>query len=350
LHEGRLTPGATAHALDIESSSAAVKRAVRAAGLSRGRSFLPARRQSAILSVPNHLLLFRTIRLAPMPHTELLSAMHWKMTGETGLDPQESTSQIVTAWLVEESGKQKNEVLAVAAKNQDLQPYLDIAENASLAVAAIDLASSASCRSLCRTPAPATGAPGSGDRLLLVLEEDFAALIIASGGHIRYMRVLQAGLARLSQLVSQLTGVAPDEAHRAVGRDVAPRTLLQGPGEPTPADYLAQAQAIYGRELSREVSLAVRYYEETLHAGAPDRGVIVAAEGFPGSAAHSLSHLTSIDFQAADAPPEAPRAPSADSSACNSGSTWHVPIGLCLYGQEGPDVPRTAASTIREAA
>jgi hypothetical protein len=87
--------------------------------------------------------------------------MHWKMTGETGLDPQELTSQIVTAWLVEESGKQKNEVLAVAAKNQDLQPYLDIAENAGLAVAAIDLASSAGCRSLCRTPAPATGGKSS---------------------------------------------------------------------------------------------------------------------------------------------------------------------------------------------
>jgi Tfp pilus assembly PilM family ATPase len=351
LHEGRLTLDSTTHVIDIESSSAAVKQAVLAAGLSPGRAFIPAPRRDAILSIPNHLLIFRTIRLAPMPEVELLSATHWKIADEAGLDPQESTSQIVIASPVVESGKQKTEVLAVATKNQDLQPYIDIAENAGLAVSAIDLASSAICRSLCRTSAaPTNGAPGHEDRLLLVLEEDFAALTIASGHQIRYMRILQAGLARLQQLVSQLTGASPDEVRPAAATELAAPAPPQGSRKPTAADCLTQAQTIYCRELSREISLAVRYYEETIHAGAPDHGVIVAAAGFTASAADSLSNLTSINFGAADAPPEAPQSPSPGSAASNPGSNWHVPIGLCCYDQDGLDSARAGATTDREAA
>jgi hypothetical protein len=239
----------------------------------------------------------------------------------------------------------------VACKNQDLQPYIDIAENAGLAVSAIDLASSAICRSLWRTSAPGNATPGHEDRLLLVLEEDFAALTIASGPQIRYMRILQAGLARLQQLMSQLTGVSPDEVRPAAAKELASATPPKGPGKPTAADFLTQAQTIYCRELSREISLAVRYYEETIRAGAPDRGVIVAAAGFPASAAASLSNLTSINFQAADAPPEAPPAPAPGSSASNPGSSsGHVAIGLCFYHQDGADSSHTGASTDREAA
>src|SRR3954468_17571970 len=128
LQEGRLTHVSDGNLLDIDASSAAVKAAVRATGPARASAILALRSQPAFLSVPSHLLHFRTIRLAQMPDAELLSATHWKITEETGVDPQDSTSQIVTAWAVEESGKQKTEVLAVVAKNPDLQPYLDIAD------------------------------------------------------------------------------------------------------------------------------------------------------------------------------------------------------------------------------
>jgi len=124
LKEGRLTNDSAGKLLDVEASSDALKAAVLAIVPSRAARFFPGRSQRVFLSVPSHLLHFRTIRLAPMPDAELLSATHWKMAEETGLDAQESTSQIVTAWPVEESAKQKTEVLAVLAKNQDLEPYL----------------------------------------------------------------------------------------------------------------------------------------------------------------------------------------------------------------------------------
>lgn len=298
-----------------ELSVGSLKQAVGAAS--------PGRNPRAIICIPNRHLLFRALRLAPMPDGELASAAHWKISDETGLDPQNSTSQIVTAWGVEEGGKQKTEVLAVVAKNQDLEPYLDIADGAGLTVSAIDLASSAICRSLSRSG-------GNGDQLLLMLEEEFAGLIIAQGGNVRYMRTLQADLARLGQLRNQLSGESGAPAR--VGEELE-----------------KQVQSIYCRELSREISLAVRYYEETVHAGAPERGVILPGSGFAGSAAKLLANLTSIGFQLAPTPPEAMGLVPADSSQADCGSEWHVPIGLLFYEEQRSNSNCGSAAENREA-
>jgi Tfp pilus assembly PilM family ATPase len=341
LLEGRLAHESGANLLDIEASSAAVKAAFSATGLSRAASFFPGRSQRVFLSVPSHLLHFRTIRLAQMPDAELLSATHWKITEEIGVDPLESTSQVVTAWPVEESGKQKTEVLAVLAKNQDLEPYLNIAENAGLTVAAIDLASRAICRSLWRNTAMSSTASTQPDQLLLVLEEEFATLTIGSGSEIRYMRILQAGLARLGQLQSQLNGESP-----AASKSAKP---IPSDREAAPNDLQKQAESIYSRELSREISLAVRYFEETVGTGSPDHGVIIAAQRFSAGAAASLSNLTSIQFHPADAPPGAPASASPESCMFEFGSKWHEPIGLSLYEQDHLAPQCAGVSAEREA-
>jgi Tfp pilus assembly PilM family ATPase len=334
LQEGRLSHDTAGNVLDIEASSDAVAAAVRAVVPPRAGMSFPGRSQRVFLSVPSHLLQFRTIRLARMPEAELSSATHWKIAEETGMDPQESTSQVVTAWPVDESGKQKTEVLAVAAKNADLQPYLDIAEKAGLTVAAIDLASRAICRSLWRTTAASGAATGQSDQLLLLLEEDFATLTIGSRGGIRYMRILQAGLARLGQVQKQLNGESP-----ANGNSAKPAS---GSSETSAGDRQKQAESIYSRELSREISLAVRYFEETVRTGAPDRGAIIAA-GFCDSATASLSNLTSIEFHTAEAPPGAAASPD------DPPSRWHAPIGLCLYEQDHGAAQSAGAGAVGEA-
>jgi len=163
---------------------------------------------------------------------------------------------------------------------------------------------------------------------------DFATLTIGSGSEIRYMRILQAGLARLGQVQKQLNGESP-----ANGNSAKPAS---GSSETSAGDRQKQAESIYSRELSREISLAVRYFEETVRTGAPDRGAIIAA-GFCDSATASLSNLTSIEFHTAEAPPGAAASPD------DPPSRWHAPIGLCLYEQDHGAAQSAGAGAVGEA-
>jgi hypothetical protein len=231
-----------------------------------------------------------------MPDKELLSAAHWKLATETGLDPQMITSQLIAAWPVSEGGKQKREILGVAVKNEDVQRYVDVVADAGLTVSAVDL----STRAIVRSIAHACGG-SQAKELLLHLEEDFAAMAVVAAGRIQYMRVSQKGLGRLRELVAQ-----PADAARAA-REESPE----------------QVHSAYGRELAREVTLADHYYEQNLSESVPDSGLIVASEALPPSVVESLSQHCGLRFAVAPPP--------AGCGADAAGGAWHAAVGLSLY-------------------
>ena len=253
------------------------------------------RRARAVLSLPSNYAVFKTLRLAPMPDTELLSAAHWKLATETGLDPQTITSQLVAAWPVNEGGKQKREVLAVAVKNEDVERYVDVVAETGLTVSAVDLSTRAIVRSIAR----ASGG-GQAKELLLHLEQEFAAMAVTAAGRIQYMRIFQGGLRRLRELVVQ----PPDSAR-------------------VPEESPAQVHGASGRDLAREVALADHYYEQYLNESVPDSGLIVACEALPPSVVESLSRHCGLSFAVAPPP--------AGCGADAAGGAWHAAVGLSLY-------------------
>jgi Tfp pilus assembly PilM family ATPase len=323
-HRAIPAPGSMDDGQRGDAIAAALREALRDGGFT-GRE--------AVMCLPNDALTLQTLRLAVMPEGDLLAASQWKAASELGVKAEQIKSQILTSSRITEGAKNKLEVVVVSATITLLEAHVRAASSAGLRVRAIDASTCAIAR--CLTGA-ACGAPASPPQLIFELGEASATLAIAGRGDLSFIRPVGGGIEQMQRLLANRLGLTDSE-----GLEMC-RLLRRGeetgdwPSRQITPDRaraaLGDAARLYARDLAREVSLSLSYYEESLGGTVPEIAVIAGGEDLPEEARSALSLQTGVGFGPVESlPTECWQAsPGAMVAGCGA---WLASIGLSQYAQ-----------------
>jgi hypothetical protein len=301
-----------------------------------------------------------TMRLAPMPPAELANAAHWKLASDLGVGTGAFKSAVLNVVEVRDGGKQKTEALVVSATLEQLERHVAIFDAAGVEHVAIDDPACAVARctgvaALTGGRAGAAGAGATGDRrVVLELREEEAILTIASGADVAFVRPVGPGLSQLDKTLADLLEVTPAEALGLHARVVEAARAGGGAGKDDdaarPANWVSavpfarareaigDASRMYGRELARQVAMAMYYYSTTAAPAAPEAGVVVGDRSVDAAVLEAVTVQSGLDLSTFDPGANAAWAAVAGRDA----STWATAVGLSLYEHELPRAKEVA--------
>ena len=118
--------------------------------------------REAVISVQPSLLHSKSVRLPPMPDSDLHQALQWEAKDRFGFEIGEGRLVWFRAGEVRRGTEVKDELLLFAAEGSTLTSHLDAATSAGLLVKAIDITPCAGYRSACRAGFRSAGGRGNG--------------------------------------------------------------------------------------------------------------------------------------------------------------------------------------------
>ena len=119
--------------------AAALRAALRGTGIRRGR---------AVVGMGGRTALVRTVTLPPMPDDELKNAIRWEAERHLPLRIDEAVLDAQVVREITEDGQRRLEVLMAAVPERDALLYYQVAHDADLDVAALEVSSLALARTL----------------------------------------------------------------------------------------------------------------------------------------------------------------------------------------------------------
>ena len=223
--------------------------------------------KEAVISISNDRLIFRTLRLAFMPAEEVGAAAHWKMAAELGFQPKDFQSQVLTMNEITEAGKKKLEIFAVACGNETLNQYIKLSGHAGLRIRAIDVSTTAIARNL----KAGSLSQGVGSKhLYLQFGRGTGLLSIIDENGLQFARTLSGSLDKYLAGLGQRMGLTEKECIQNLSS-----------GDEATLQAATESSRMFARDISREISIAIQYFEEMLGGVLPRRGACFQRDGVP---------------------------------------------------------------------
>jgi Tfp pilus assembly PilM family ATPase len=326
---------------DPDRRMAAVTRAIKEiwrAGRFRGRQVVGV--------LPPEFVWYRTMRLAPMPSQELPSAAHWQAAKELGMNAQVFKSSSIRLGTVRETGTQKIEVATIGAALGVLGNHADAIIEAGLLPVAIDAAPCAAARLL--TEESVRG-PGGNEPLMFVdIRAKGSVVAVAAAGEVKFLHTVGGGWSRVLDLLCSRIKLSPAQtqalsdalqAGAAVGAELAAQQEIAAEAL---AEGLADAWGVFGRELAREVSMALNHYCDFLGGAVPGSATMIGEGGAPAELIGALAESSGLEFHPVAEVLGAPWA-EALGGGTDVGS-WVVAAGLSLYHGLSKEMSQRKAS------
>jgi len=348
----------------IAAQKARIDHGVNGDGQERSRFVISAIRQmlaegnfhgrNVVSSLPNDGLEITSLRLAEAQSDEIEQALRKEVVQRFGLDPDEDVMKYVVAGNVHQGDEIKNELILFAAANETIKSHIEMLEQAGLRPVSIDTIPCALFRSFERS------LRRQEDREHTVVFVDvgnqFTTVVFGRGGEISFVKQIPLGGEKFNEEIAAKLGIDISEA------EMLRETLQTEKGLSTPKpDLEKQAtaeneqkldastrQAIVdavsevAEELTREISLCLRYYTVTF------RGKRVRRAFFTGGGAYEYILLDVLKRQLAVkvevAQPLKGFDMSNERNNLNFDSDrrgllceWAVAVGLSLKGSNGAE-------------
>lgn len=314
----------------------------------------PFRGSRVVTCPPPGAARYATMRLAPMPAADLAHAAHWKLASDLGIGTADFKSAVLNVVEVRDAGKQKTEAMVVSATLANLDRHVEAVAVAGLEHLAIDDPACATSR--CTGIAIDAAGTGAADsRVVLDLRDEEAFLAIATCADLSFVRPVGPGLVQLNKTLADLLEMTPAEAVELQTRVLAV-VRIGGGGDDVarPANWpfavsfqrareaIADASRMYGRELARQVALAMYYYSTAATAAAPARGIVVSDRTIDPAVLEAVTVQSGIDLAAYN-----PAGLSAWTSLLagepgRDPATWATAVGLSLYESVPPTAKEAA--------
>ena len=310
-------------------------------------------RRNVISCLPNDGLKITSLRLAEVQSDGIEETLKKESAQRFGLDPDDAMKYVV-AGNVHQGDEIKNELILFAADNETVKSHIEMLEEAGLKLVSIDTIPCALFRSF--------------ERLLRRQEDkehtvvfvdvgnQFTTVVFGRGGEISFVKQIPLGGERFNEEIAAKLGVDISEAEmlrEALQMEkslLAPKPDLeeQAPAENEHKLDASTRQAIVdvvsavAEELTREISLCLRYYTVTF------RGKRVRRAFFTGGGAYEYILLDVLKRQLAVEVEVAQPLKGFDMSSerknLNFDSDrrgllceWTVAVGLSLKGWNGAE-------------
>jgi len=311
-------------------------------------------RRNVISCLPNEGLKITSLRLAEVQSDGIEQTLKNEVVQRFGLDPDEDAMRYVVVGNVHQGDEIKNELILFAADNETIKSHIEMLEEAGLRPVSIDTIPCALFRSFERS------LRRQEDKEHTVVFVDvgnqFTTVVFGRGGEISFVKQIPIGAKRFNEEITAKLGVDISEAEMLREALQMEKSLSM----PKP-DLEEQATAENGHkldastrqaivdvvsavaeELTREISLCLRYYTVTF------RGKRVRRAFFTGGGAYEYILLDVLKRQLAVeievAQPLKGFDMSSERENLNFDSDrrgllceWTVAVGLSLKGWNGAE-------------
>ena len=231
--------------------------------------------RNVVSSLPNDGLEITSLRLAEDQSDEIEQALRKEVVQRFGLDPDEDAMKYVFAGNVHQGDEIKNELILFAAANETIKRHIEMLEQAGLRPVSIDTIPCALFRSFERS------LRRQEDREHTVVFVDvgnqFTTVVFGRGGEISFVKQIPLGARKFNEEIAAKLGIDISEAEmlrEALKMEKSLSTPKPDLVEQAAADNeqkldastrqtIVDAVSEVAEELTREISLCLRYYTVT---------------------------------------------------------------------------------------
>lgn len=290
------------------------------------------RGRGVIMTLPREMVHLKTMRLPPMPPSETASAVELEARNLFPFDTDGATVCHLPAGEVRQGNETKQELMVVAAKNQEVEQLVEIIHGGGLIVESLDYEPCAIYRSI--------------ERFMRRKEDDHdvhafvdigfrrSQVIIGKGRDISLIKPIEIGGQHLRDAVSRKLGITAEEA-------VALRKRLSEAQVNDPSlQRDTVRQAVYDvtrgviEDLGREVALCLRYYSVTFRGARPGKVRVIGGEASDPYLLHLLNNSLSIPVEIGRAIDNADCSAMRPTLRKGAMSDWSLAMGLSLKGTD----------------
>jgi type IV pilus assembly protein PilM len=260
---------------------------------------------NVVSSLPNEGLEITSLRLAEAQSDEIEQALRKEVVQRFGLDPDEDAMQYVIAGNVHQGDEIKNELILFAAANETIKSHIELLEQTGLKPVSIDTIPCALFRSFERS----LRRQEDRERTVVFVDvgNQFTTVVFGRGGEISFVKQIPVGGEKFNEEIAAKLGVDISEAEalrEALQMEksfpTSNRDLSEQPVdgneqklEATTRQAIVDAVSEVAEELTREISLCLRYYTVTF------RGKRVGQAFFTGGGAYEYILLDVLKRQLA---------------------------------------------------
>jgi len=261
--------------------------------------------RNVVSSLPNDGLEITSLRLAEAQSDGIEQALRKEVVQRFGLDPDEDALQYVIAGNVHQGDEIKNELILFAAANETIKSHIELLEQAGLKPVSIDTIPCALFRSFERS----LRRQEDRERTVVFVDvgNQFTTVVFGRGGEISFVKQIPVGAEKFNEEIVAKLGVDISEAEmlrEALQMEKSFSTpnhdLLEQSAdgneqklEATTRQAIVDAASEVAEELTREISLCLRYYTVTF------RGKRVGQAFFTGGGAYEYILLDVLKRQLA---------------------------------------------------
>jgi len=310
--------------------------------------------RNVVSSLPNDGLEITSLRLAEAQSDGIEQALRKEVVQRFGLDPDEDAMKYMVAGNVHQGDEIKNELILFAAANETIKSHIEMLEQAGLRPVSIDTIPCALFRSFERS----LRRQEDRERTVVFVDvgNQFTTVVFGRGGEISFVKQIPLGGEKFNEEIAAKLGIEISEAEmlrEALQMEKslsAPKPDLE---EQASADNeqkldastrqtIVNAVSEVAEELTREISLCLRYYTVTF------RGKRVGRAFFTGGGAYEYILLDVLKRQLAVEVEVAQPLKGFDMSSKRKNLNfdsdrrgllyeWAVAVGLSLKGWNGAE-------------
>jgi type IV pilus assembly protein PilM len=228
-----------------------------------------------VAALPRDIVHSKNLRLPQMPAEELRGAVEFEARNIFKFENDPALVQYLSAGEVRSGNEVKNEVLVLAARNEDVDNFVEQLHRSRCVIESLDWEPQALYRSIERFIRRREDEQEV--HVLVDVGSRHSQVVIGKGHDISFFKAIDMGGAQLHEAVAKKLDITVEEA-RALRR----RLLEQNMDDDTSRDPVRQAVLDASRslmeELAREISLCLRYYSVTFRGFRPNKVRLVGGE------------------------------------------------------------------------
>lgn len=309
--------------------------------------------QRCVTALPRELVQVKNFRLPAMPLEEMASAVRFEARNLFTFDTDDAQVEFVPAGEVRQGTDTLQEVIVFAARNQDVDGFLERFHGSGLVVESLDVNPIALFRGVERF----IRRREDEQEVHVLLDVGLSAthVVIGKGRDISFIKTIEIGGGQFHEAVSTRLEIPLDEAVTLRRRLAESSEAAAGGQEHDPVRQ-AVFDATRGvmEQLAREVALCLRYQSVTFRGQRPQRLRLLGGEAFDKNLQQVLSSVLTIPVEAGRPLFSVDLSRVKASDRVGGLAEWGVALGLALrltHGRFGPRDGRprgTPAPAVRE--
>ena len=287
---------------------------------------------NVVTSLPANSVIYKNIRIPIMPANEIRQAVLWEASDRLHLSLDDVELQYLNVGEVRQGDEQKQEIIILAVKKQLIEQHVDLLNQCNLVPLAMEAAPSALARW-----ANYHQSTDQDDQAVVILDlgYDFSKILICRHGRVLFYKQIDAAGRQINEFLAGKLNLGIQDIDDAriniLKREDESQTSENAkPGEPTIGRALIDAQKLIASELTREISLCMRYFSVTFRGHRPERAWVTGGLSRDANFLRTIEESSGLKL---DAPPMLEGQKHVDNQVLACGLAMRMPHHVMQKGQ-----------------